>query len=610
LIPEEDPQPALGPHDTSDPITVRAVPDPSESIKLETVNDHGPGIIEVLGLHELAADVLNDPGTAFIKVPGLHELAADIPAELDGTESWLTQSGHSNYTENQRLPPYTKKQSAPPWSRLYDPSLDSRLYFDESLPISTEDLNPPLFTEEIRVPMDWVPAPQTSPLRCSICTKEFYGCYQKDNLKRHLREKHSLSVDDADKTCRCCERVYMRADAHKKYEWKIHRLETPKPQKRRKELVQAFGNTVTRHEYQIRLSSLTPSKQTGLPPDIVGNCPDLPLVASTQPHELSDCNHRVYTLASNVLECRNIVRSTSAVSHELFPMVDISPLTLNYQPDIVRRSASLPGVTELPPENRALGAAVPRRALSESSVSNPIENHPVLQSLPGALNGVSIFYATTSERFIVNPDGQGVRQLTKALEIHQSCMRKPFRSSSLNELHHSKPAVRTYTVKINPKLLQNLPFANLIRSASLEDANFYQSVQDLHNMRYMMKAKEKQRHHFRAGKLSISARDSVIRKAYPPLKCDQCTRVFTGQHRRRILAGHCKRMHGHAASKSEALGSPRTSDCQTRRSDTRCSRLSRGGTKRVSRPGKGSMGFEHRNRSLRKHSLRDHGCKL
>jgi hypothetical protein len=287
-----------------------------------------------------------------------------------------------------------------------------------------------------------------------------------------------------------------------------------------------------------------------------------------------------------------------------------NPFILNHQPDIMRRSASLPSVIELPSENIALGAAVPRRALSESSVSNPIENHPVLQSRPGALNGVSIFYATTSERFIVNPDGQGVRQLTKALEIHQSCMRKPFRSSSLNELHHSKPAVRTYTVKINPKLLQNLPFANLIRSASLEDANFYQSVQDLHNMRYIMKAKEKQRHHFRAGKLSISARDSVIRKAYPPLKCDQCTRVFTGQHRRRILAGHCKRMHGHAASKSEALGSPRTSDCQTRRSDTRCSRLSRRGTKRVSRPGKGSMGFEHRNRSLRKHSLRDHGCKL
>jgi hypothetical protein len=57
--------------------------------------------------------------------------------------------------------------------------------------------------------------------------------YGKGNLARHVRDKHSLVKSMIGKICRVCNKVYNRADARKKHEWKRHRLDDAKPNKRR-----------------------------------------------------------------------------------------------------------------------------------------------------------------------------------------------------------------------------------------------------------------------------------------------------------------------------------------------------------------------------------------
>jgi hypothetical protein len=76
------------------------------------------------------------------------------------------------------------------------------------------------------------------PLPCSICHKEFNGLYQNGNLKRHFKQMHSLTsgeTDEMEKICRQCGKHYKRADAKRKHEWKKHRIQEARPEKRRKE---------------------------------------------------------------------------------------------------------------------------------------------------------------------------------------------------------------------------------------------------------------------------------------------------------------------------------------------------------------------------------------
>lgn len=80
------------------------------------------------------------------------------------------------------------------------------------------------------------------PISCSICHQDFNGPYQKGNLKRHFRHTHyqeSGTTDELDKICRACGNVYKRPDARRKHEWKKHRMEDAKPEKRRKEKQEA-----------------------------------------------------------------------------------------------------------------------------------------------------------------------------------------------------------------------------------------------------------------------------------------------------------------------------------------------------------------------------------
>jgi hypothetical protein len=76
------------------------------------------------------------------------------------------------------------------------------------------------------------------PLKCSICYQGFNGPYQRGNLIRHHKTNHCqvpYAIDDPERTCRVCGRMYLRKDARLKHEWKKHNIEDAKPKKRRKE---------------------------------------------------------------------------------------------------------------------------------------------------------------------------------------------------------------------------------------------------------------------------------------------------------------------------------------------------------------------------------------
>ncbi|CAO2650606.1 Nn.00g018980.m01.CDS01 [Neocucurbitaria sp. VM-36] len=68
---------------------------------------------------------------------------------------------------------------------------------------------------------------------CIQCGTKFTGSYRKGNLKRHVRERHSLFESLVGKACRICKQGFNRADAKRKHEWKKHRLLDAKPNKRR-----------------------------------------------------------------------------------------------------------------------------------------------------------------------------------------------------------------------------------------------------------------------------------------------------------------------------------------------------------------------------------------
>ncbi|KAF1840992.1 uncharacterized protein K460DRAFT_196161 [Cucurbitaria berberidis CBS 394.84] len=77
-------------------------------------------------------------------------------------------------------------------------------------------------------------------LRTSLQSRHsltLYNRYRQGNLRRHVRETHSLLKSAVGKACRVCKQVYNRTDAKRKHEWKKHRLPDAKPNKRAKLMI-------------------------------------------------------------------------------------------------------------------------------------------------------------------------------------------------------------------------------------------------------------------------------------------------------------------------------------------------------------------------------------
>ncbi|KAB2101594.1 hypothetical protein AG0111_0g10130 [Alternaria gaisen] len=69
---------------------------------------------------------------------------------------------------------------------------------------------------------------------CNRCDKTFSGRYAKGNLRRHVLAFHNPLAKVLGTACRVCKKVYKRADATRKHEWKKHHIPDAKPKKRAK----------------------------------------------------------------------------------------------------------------------------------------------------------------------------------------------------------------------------------------------------------------------------------------------------------------------------------------------------------------------------------------
>lgn len=168
-----------------------------------------------------------------------------------------------------------------------------------------------------------------------------------------------------------------------------------------------------------------------------------------------------------------------------------------------------------------------------------------------ALNGVSQYYSAKTTRVILDPDGQGLIQLTNSQKIRRCSSynshtattgRDPVRSSDLRCLN------RTQSLH---ELFNEAPFSELLRSSSLENTNFRQSVNMVHNTRLSLRKGAKRRHRFRHGRTCSSGRGSLMRRAYPEMQCEKCGRIFEGNDRRLKLARHRRKMHAKPQSPNQ-----------------------------------------------------------
>lgn len=73
------------------------------------------------------------------------------------------------------------------------------------------------------------------PIQCRHCGVKFKGDYGKTNLARHMKTtcKHGAKASQFLCSMPGCGTVYRRQDALKKHQWKIHRLPSAQPTKRR-----------------------------------------------------------------------------------------------------------------------------------------------------------------------------------------------------------------------------------------------------------------------------------------------------------------------------------------------------------------------------------------
>ncbi|KAJ4985705.1 hypothetical protein SVAN01_08792 [Stagonosporopsis vannaccii] len=99
----------------------------------------------------------------------------------------------------------------------------------------TFDEAPPAYSTVIpdQRPDICTPPQRYQPAVCQQCGKVFTGKFGPGNCKRHVQQIHASIFDRAIHMCKMCMKTYNRADALRKHQWKKHRLEDARPNKRR-----------------------------------------------------------------------------------------------------------------------------------------------------------------------------------------------------------------------------------------------------------------------------------------------------------------------------------------------------------------------------------------
>lgn len=128
-----------------------------------------------------------------------------------------------------------EKQSQLDTSQAYHTCPQTSHAFDEA---------PPAYSPVVPDPLPVTIQPITTntqqrypPSVCQQCGKVFTGKYGPGNCKRHVQQVHASIFDKAIHMCKVCMKTYNRADALRKHQWKKHRIEDSRPNKRREKVV-------------------------------------------------------------------------------------------------------------------------------------------------------------------------------------------------------------------------------------------------------------------------------------------------------------------------------------------------------------------------------------
>lgn len=178
-----------------------------------------------------------------------------------------------------------------------------------------------------------------------------------------------------------------------------------------------------------------------------------------------------------------------------------------------------------------------------------VNNFQGKQRIP-TLDGVSVFYSSNENR-LVSTHSEGPIQLTNSQKIRRSATLQVTSSLRRTRTVLSIDIVDMDGVGHIPSFPTILPFARLVRSKTLEDAKFKQSLVQLHTIRAMMEDAAMPKYEFRGGRCQHTSRDVMLQNAFPVLRCGFCPRVFSGADRKRKLARHRKKLHRFRSSPEE-----------------------------------------------------------
>ncbi|KAJ8116230.1 hypothetical protein OPT61_g2305 [Boeremia exigua] len=172
-------------------------------------------------------------------------------ATLDIAYSWQNNVQFQAQYPNNTFPVFSNQNHQPSHHeqpQTHDPFPQAQSCFEKQSQIDAErscpmfpqssstfpDV-PPAYTPIVPDPQP--PTPNTQhrypPEICQHCGKVFTGKYGPGNCKRHVQHTHTSAFDRAIHICRVCMKTYNRADALRKHQWKKHRLEDARPNKRR-----------------------------------------------------------------------------------------------------------------------------------------------------------------------------------------------------------------------------------------------------------------------------------------------------------------------------------------------------------------------------------------
>lgn len=158
----------------------------------------------------------------------------------------------------------------------------------------------------------------------------------------------------------------------------------------------------------------------------------------------------------------------------------------------------------------------------------------------------------------------GPVQLTNSQKIRRFASQQVTPSSRRTETRLSMNVSNVLGVKYFTLLPDDFPFAQLMRSRSLEDAKFKQSLIQLQAIRAITEDAAMAKHWFQGGQIQDMANGVVMHNTYPVLRCSFCPRVFTGADRKRKCARHCRKLHispsTEAAVDEQATENPNDSD--------------------------------------------------